>query len=466
MLNPIIPLLALSTLISTALFENTELKLVIELFRHGARRELSKLPRDLNVYPDPNTGYSDLTNTGYRAHYLLGRAVREKYADFLPRVYSQDVFKVYESNRNRTIESANSHMLGLFDLHNGEDIEFDDKDYYQPPIKGFPIEYAQKGALPNLIQLPPATLAYEKRNWMFTADSNCPKLKKQLTASADEIRNRYNSTFAPLYETLLKNDYDPRYYFKKAYYWIADAQAMCDYIYTRLYNDPQTIDPLLRSQCEYLLSFELFMRFSDEEYRSVYLNKMVSLIRQTLKDKAEGKLEDLKILILSGHDSNVAAFLDIFRPKNYECLAKEFEKKYSSADKPSDASNDGCIESINFTANVIMELHKDTETGQHEVRFLYNNNRIKLFNTGGDRESLSTVLGIFGKIADVDFEDGCGVDFGDHDRNHWTLIVCFLVATGLAVLLLVIYLILKRKVRSMKLAYDVDGELGTPLRYV
>ena len=54
--------------------------LVIELYRHGARTPTS------NTY-DPyfsNSDLGQLTPIGMRQHYVLGKAIRETYGDFLP----------------------------------------------------------------------------------------------------------------------------------------------------------------------------------------------------------------------------------------------------------------------------------------------------------------------------------------------------------------------------------------------
>ena len=84
-----------------------ELVLLIELFRHGARNPSDGL-KTLTEYPDPFLSKSDLTATGYRQHDLLGKAIRQKYKDFLPEQYSYDTVDIYASNKNRTLASAMS----------------------------------------------------------------------------------------------------------------------------------------------------------------------------------------------------------------------------------------------------------------------------------------------------------------------------------------------------------------------
>ena len=46
--------------------------MVIELFRHGARRELIDY-EGTKPFPDKNFGKGDLTIVGMKEHYLLGK---------------------------------------------------------------------------------------------------------------------------------------------------------------------------------------------------------------------------------------------------------------------------------------------------------------------------------------------------------------------------------------------------------
>lgn len=444
---------------------DTELQLVIELFRHGARRELSVLPRPSTQFPDPNTGLGDLTNTGYRAHYLLGRSIREKYADFLPEVFSQDQFTVYESNLNRTIESANSHLLGLFGLDKGEPLEFDNKDFYQPPIKDFNVSFDSKTSLPNGVQLIPSGVGYQNHNWVFGCDSDCPALSPKLTAQALEIQNKFNSTFAPLYETLINNNYDPRYYFGKPYYYIKDAHDMCDYIYSHIWNEPTKYDPLLKTQCEYLLAFDLFVIFSVAETRAVYLHNMLNIIKKALKDKSENNLNHLKMILLSGHDSNVAAFINLFKPDNYLCIAKEFVGLYpSSESNPVDLGAEKCIEPLLFTSNIIMELHKNTSTGVFEVRFLYNNNEIAFFENGSNKQGLKEFLGFLDKLTDIDYAAGCGIDTVESASKYSGALLVFTIIGILGVIAMIcVFMMLRSQIKRKRLESEIDSYLESPL---
>lgn len=61
----------------------------------------------------------ELTTEGKNMHYLLGKIIYETYWDQLfkgtpyENVYSQSQFYVKSTDKNRTIESAQSHLFGL-----------------------------------------------------------------------------------------------------------------------------------------------------------------------------------------------------------------------------------------------------------------------------------------------------------------------------------------------------------------
>lgn len=185
--------IVLSILIMNTVKGDLELKMVINLFRHGAR--LPYVPSQLGGKEDENPliDDSDLTPIGMRQQYLLGRAIRQKYGDFLAPQYNYANVEAYSSNRRRTIVSALSQIQGIFDLGTGFDIDNDNKDYYNPPIENFNIPFPENekhNALPKRPTFIPVQNPDTHRNTVFLAGSECPVLK-------DKISKVRKSTFAP-----------------------------------------------------------------------------------------------------------------------------------------------------------------------------------------------------------------------------------------------------------------------------
>ena len=84
-------------------------------FRHGARSSVMKIDNQgydfLNKKWD-NVG--ELTPLGIRQHYLNGIKHRERYNNFLNEEYNSKEILIYSTKVNRTIQSANCYLSGLY----------------------------------------------------------------------------------------------------------------------------------------------------------------------------------------------------------------------------------------------------------------------------------------------------------------------------------------------------------------
>ncbi|XP_068907895.1 venom acid phosphatase Acph-1-like [Tenebrio molitor] len=96
---------------------NSTLQLVHILFRHGDRTT------DLRtIYPkDPHRnetyypyGYGELTNEGKQREFKLGKKFRERYDNFLGKIYTPDLLEAFSSDVNRTKASLQLVLAGLF----------------------------------------------------------------------------------------------------------------------------------------------------------------------------------------------------------------------------------------------------------------------------------------------------------------------------------------------------------------
>ena len=84
-------------------------------FRHGARSSVMNI--DKQGYDFLGTKWNnvgELTPLGIRQLYLTGIKHREKYKNFLSEEYNSKEILIYSTNMNRTIQSANSYLSGLF----------------------------------------------------------------------------------------------------------------------------------------------------------------------------------------------------------------------------------------------------------------------------------------------------------------------------------------------------------------
>jgi hypothetical protein len=96
--------------------ENKEIKFVFEFLRHGARPPsygLNSTNQDL-FGETWTSGSGVLTPVGKRQLYLTGYSARQRYSQFLNKVFNISEIQVLSSNTSRTIMSAYSHLNGLF----------------------------------------------------------------------------------------------------------------------------------------------------------------------------------------------------------------------------------------------------------------------------------------------------------------------------------------------------------------
>lgn len=165
-------------------------------------------------------------------------------------------------------------------------------------------------------------------------------------------------------------------------------QRVCSYVIENAYGRPEfqayTWDAL--EACELLNAFFHFASTSVDHHRLVtpYLN-----LRVVDALKSIGKLGAPKLVALHGHASTLAAFLNNFFPNNHKCILKKLAQE-SDPNKGKGIDED-CVDSIKFTANVMLEVFEKEETkGALFVGLRYNNVPLKL-----SKESMYMELGQF-----------------------------------------------------------------------
>lgn len=97
-------------------FAEERVVLSIDLIRHGARTPLAQIPKSQLHWPE---GLSQLTSKGHEQKKALGRFLRKRYINeyqLLPKLFDPTTIYVQSSDTERTIDSANSFLLGLYPL--------------------------------------------------------------------------------------------------------------------------------------------------------------------------------------------------------------------------------------------------------------------------------------------------------------------------------------------------------------
>ena len=64
-----------------------------------------------------------------REHYILGKAIRKAYPDLFSDVYDHRQFEIVSTHLYRTVESAQSHFMGIYDLMSGPQLSVNDEKF-------------------------------------------------------------------------------------------------------------------------------------------------------------------------------------------------------------------------------------------------------------------------------------------------------------------------------------------------
>jgi len=109
----------LSFALSTITSAQEHLIFAVDLIRHGDRTPTHNLPKSPYLWQE---GLGELTPLGMQQEYMLGKELRHKYVDqyhLLPTSYDVKTINVRSTDSNRTLMSAESFLLGLYPLGTG-----------------------------------------------------------------------------------------------------------------------------------------------------------------------------------------------------------------------------------------------------------------------------------------------------------------------------------------------------------
>lgn len=445
MLQILIKTLLFLKLISYTKCEEKQLKLIISLFRHGARREWTEMKK--SSFPDPNLGIGDLTQVGEKAHYLLGKELKKTYKDFFPKTYNKLNFEIYSSYSNRTLTSAVSQMMGLFEIGDGEEIENDIPKFYNPPFEQKIKRIENKNALPKKAQLIPNKTDMD--NIIFDTAGACPKLNKLEGKTSDKKNKNYSKDFKPLYKELQDNGYSSKEWFGVDEYDFSYANLICDWIFTRKFGIKDFIisDNLLE-QCSYNLYLNDFARFDDPRVLKTTNHKLLELMLEKLEMFKKNKNEniDLRAVFMSGHDDNVASFLLLLKPKNAQCLLDQYKRKFNKNYKTNGDKNE-CFYDMAYTSNVIIELSEKNSELFINIRF--NGQYVKLSESSNEMK-YEDFLNLLKENRDNEFYNNCGASFLEEPsvNNIYFIVIGILVL--LTLILIIFVLILHTKYSSQR----------------
>lgn len=403
--------------------------MVMEMFRHGARTPIYDY-WDSTSYEFPG----ELTEVGVKQLYLLGRILRKEYiedSNFLSDSYNPNEIYVQSTDYNRTLMSAQAHLLGLFYSKKDPDSSSKKKlmnEKIMPPYKNFNLidnldldmienfdlvpvhtiqskhEYSLLGFMFNMCEINKKLYMQQKNSDLYK------KIMKQIKNNTiNEIARILNldsdkidlNTLAEINDVLLNAEFANRKF-------------------------PEMTEELKRN-LQFIYAFNLYY-----SYLGSNLQKKISntYMIEDILNNFEKKIKNLtkkKWIMYSAHDASLGSLLTLFNLSSYECVYDLWMKN--------ETDHLNCHLFPKFASNLLIELHKNGNNYfvkiklDGEYKFLCQNKSYEceynLFSSNIRKYKLEN------------FDDIC------HERNFWnqTELKDFLVLILIFLVILQFFLI-------------------------
>ena len=384
-----------------------ELLFVVVIARHGARTmEYSKY---FDIV-DNNTSVNNpgtLTDVGKHQLYLLGKYLADKYIrqkKFLAYNYNSKEIHVRSSGRNKTIESAQSILQGLYQAGTGPFLHYNQSEVAKPPIEVVGIESIIKelrdGALPDTIQVTPIHTTNEVKDYYFSPHTECKSLENEKD-EYDEKGSELDKEYAEFYKKL----YDD---YKINATSIIAIYELYDNIVAALVNDmklnknitPEDLATLRNATIKGIMEVFLHSEKKIKYMGHTILYDIITHFNSSKDTKIDERLK-LTLFLVSG--------------AHLYALSKVFSLEYN--------------ELVPFASSLIFELITDND--KHKVRAIYNGKEIRF----DDYELFIERLEKYIFPSEAAFIESCTSDPPfKYDRKRYETISLILLFIFLAVL--------------------------------
>lgn len=343
----------------------SELLMVLEVFRHGARE-----PLDDYWNAKEFSHWGELTSVGMRQHYNLGRFLRKIYMkdlNFLSKKYDPNEIYIRSTDYNRTIQSAQSQLYGLYPLGSGFQIPKKLKPMLENPpfMKKYLVKKHHKNALPKAFQpIPIHTFPRKDDHLLNVEGNNCPVIE----TFKEEVKNseffkRLSESFENMIPKVGKlvdlNDEEINSL------EIGDIQNIYDVFLCDLYADkplPKNISEELWKNITLISNLvEIYTLTGIKEHLQFYVTPFFDEILHSFTAKLNGTEKILKWKMFSGHDTNMIVFLGGLNITNYLCV----EEKIVNGE----TNFLNCALQPEFASNLIIELHQEKQEAYVKVRY-------------------------------------------------------------------------------------------------
>ena len=386
---------------------------IFEHFRHGARGTCEgKFVNNTDILNGKWQNQGELSNSGRIQHYIIGAKNKLRYNNFLNSEYDPKEIKIFSTNYNRTINSAQMQLLGLyhdmsyFNISN-DDIIGEEKidpnlNSIIPPINLF--EFHKEGNK-------------EVFDIFYTEKFTCPLFRENIIKNNQEIY-----TFEKLNN--IRNNFNEKYFnILLTEFNLNDTKThkgmynFCDAYITNYFDEGinrLNLDKLEQKNKNFNLTDilnicysyykEYFFNIEGERHAKINgrlsMSKTFKKIVNIMKDRAINKNQNYtnydspKLLLYSGHDDTLTQMQMFLK----SCFNIEYEW-------------------IPFASTQLFELRKYGDIFYVEI---YYNDRLKLNITFKDfYDEIKRKI-----ISDKEIYEKC---YKYKFSNRFTKVICYLI---------------------------------------
>ena len=417
---------------------NPQVHMIIEVFRHGARNPLESLPTfsiDLT-----REDYQDLSTTGMRNHFNLGRLLHAKYPNLIQGPLSTRDFDVKVSATRRTVSSVYSQILGMEYGLLQEKVETpSQQDLWTPPQASSEILPKDDLSLPQGVHIFPLNVQGSFTNFIFFSDSTCPNIKDEFEQAYAQEQKKLENVFAKTYNVMEKNKYDPAVLFADKVWNVLNLFQLSDTFLSKAFNDKDfkfTWEEFLHMDVVHTIRESIHGKSKEvsQVSNAPMFNAWIQQIERMEHFLKHPKKQDRPpvVNLYSGHDMTLEKIINaLFKPDNADCVIQQYRDHVQNAEVRSeteyhqvmeDISKSGCFVSVAFASSLILEFYTETETQSENmnsvlkgsddelrIRFLYNGKEVYLKNKKD--MSVSDFKKELKKNMTKDFNKDCGNQF-------------------------------------------------------
>ena len=300
-------------------------------FRHGARSPIYFKSNKTDMLGGKWHNKGELTYLGKRQQYEIGLKNRERYSNFISEEYDPKEVKIYSTYFDRTINSIQSQLMGLYsnisyneynfsdfnntNIFNNTDNDIEYVNRIIPPIKLFENLNNGKNNLNKNI--------YEKT---FKNHFDCPYLREQVfknlnesNKEMDSLIDSFNNEYYDILIKEYKNINKQKIKTQRGFYKFCDVYLSIypdknnNHVLNKITKYGKNITKIKEICDDYLYKHFMYIRNGGHANRNAIISQSPTIrkiidwmqVRADQNNNFAAKYSEPKLVLYSGHDSTL-----------------------------------------------------------------------------------------------------------------------------------------------------------------